>query len=267
MFKTHKFAYNTNVYLNAEEIIYMSLRFKHGLFLFISGLLIGGLTVFATMNLLDFYNVVKRVYGVDEEVYKETVRMTSLVNNDDSRILELVNKNSKLDKNYVPQDLVYPNVKTVVPGKDSRNLLRRCAAEALEEMFNDASKNNVTLYLCSGFRSYDTQNVVYTDSLKKNNTGYVARPGESEHQTGLAADITCSAVNYKLDESFADSDAGIYLKNNAYKYGFVLRYPKDKESITGYSYEPWHYRFVGRDVAYYLHKDNLTIEEFYSKIK
>lgn len=242
-------------------------RSKKNIFIFISGLLVGGIFMFSAKVVYDFYIDTKNNYGVESEFSKETAKMSSLINNDDSRIFELVNKNSKLEEDYIPNDLVYPDVKTVIPGKDNRNLLRRCAAEALQLMFSDAKKEGVTLYLFSGFRAYGTQDVIYKASLKKSSPEYVAKPGESEHQTGLAADIVGNNTNVSLDDSFADTVAGKWLKENAYKYGFILRYPKDKENITGYRYEPWHYRYVGRDLAYYLNKDNLTIEEFYNKIK
>lgn len=200
---------------------------------------------------------------------QEIAKMSSLVNNDDSRLYELVNKNNKLDKNYIPNDLVYPSVKTVIKGKDNRNLLRRNAADALEDMFNAAKQDGIELYFHSGFRSYGTQSVIYKAHDKSDEEeplGYVAKPGESEHQTGFAADISSKEVKYKLDDTFESSKAGKWLKNNAYKYGFILRYPKDKENITGYKYEPWHYRFVGKELAKYLHEDNITMEEFYKKI-
>ena len=205
----------------------------------------------------------------NEEIEKkELTNMNRLVNNDDCRMYELINKSNKLEKSYIPGDLVYPSVNTVIKGKDNRNLLRRNAAEALEEMFAAAKKDGVILYLHSGFRAYDTQNLIYASAKKQSGESdeYIAKPGESEHQTGLAADLSSKEVNFKLDDSFEKSKAYKWLGNNAYKYGFILRYPKNKESITGYKYESWHYRFIGKDIAKYLHKNNLTMEEFYKKI-
>lgn len=200
---------------------------------------------------------------------KELTNMNRLVNNDDCRMYELINKTNKLEKNYTPDNLVYPAVNTVIKGKDNRNLLRRNAAKSLEGMFAAAKKDGVILYLHSGFRSYDTQNLIYTTGIKKQSSDsddYIAKPGESEHQTGLAADLSSKEANFKLDDSFEKSAAYKWLTSNSYKYGFTLRYPKNKENITGYKYEPWHYRFVGKDIAQYLQKDQLTLEEFYKKI-
>jgi hypothetical protein len=92
---------------------------------------------------------------------------------------------------------------------------------------------------------------------------YSAAPGNSEHQTGLAIDVSCKSINFGLTNSFASTPEGLWLKDNCWRFGFILRYPKDKEHITGYAYEPWHIRYVGVPLAYYLYNNNLTLEEYY----
>lgn len=115
--------------------------------------------------------------------------------------------------------------------------------------------------VCSGFRSYSTQKSLYQKYVKRDGQAvadtYSARPGYSEHQTGFAFDINRASM------SFEGTKEAVWLEQNAYKYGFIMRYPKGKESITGYQYEPWHYRYVGVERAQKLFSSGLTIEEYY----
>lgn len=130
------------------------------------------------------------------------------------------------------------------------------------KMKNDAKNNNINLYIRSGFRSYNTQVSLYNNYVKRDGKAaadtYSARAGHSEHQTGLAADIN------SLDQSFINTKEGKWLNDNCYKYGFIIRYPKGKESITGYIYEPWHIRYVG-NIASTIYNNNLTLEEYKDK--
>lgn len=134
---------------------------------------------------------------------------------------------------------------------------------AFNNMKNDALKDRITLSIISGFRSYDTQVSTYNYWVSK--YGKIeadtisARPGHSEHQTGLAIDIN------SLKKAFKNTAEGKWLNDNAYKYGFILRYPENKENITGYDFEPWHYRYVGTDLSYKLYNDGnwITIEEYF----
>jgi len=147
--------------------------------------------------------------------------------------------------------------------------LQRVAAEALEKLYRAALKEKgLKIYGVSGYRSYDRQYEIYgtnlfTRGITHTNL-YSAMPGASEHQTGLAIDVSCSSIGYSLINSFATTKEGKWLKDNAWRFGFILRYPKDKEHITGYAYEPWHIRYVGVPLAYYLYKNNLTLEEYYN---
>lgn len=118
----------------------------------------------------------------------------------------------------------------------------------------------------SGFRTFNSSLNIYNNYVKNNGKTYaekyVAKPGTSEHNTGLAFDFIISTDKNSYQTNY-DSDEYFYLENIAYLYGFIIRYPKDKEHITGYSYEPWHLRYVGTDLAKYLKKNNLTLEEYY----
>ena len=141
------------------------------------------------------------------------------------------------------------------PGKLSDEV-----SSAFEQMKEDALKDNIELWIQSGYRSYKTQEELYNryveeDGKEKADT-YSARPGHSEHQTGLAMDINI------IDESFEGTPEAIWIEKNSYKYGFIVRYPKGKEHITGYMYEPWHLRYVGKDIAKKIYDSNLTLEEY-----
>ena len=135
------------------------------------------------------------------------------------------------------------------------------SAKSAAEIAVDAKKEGLTLVANSTFRTYATQEKTY--NYYKTNKGsayadsYAARPGHSEHQTGLAIDI--STLN-STSENFEDTPEFNWLIDNAYKYGFILRYPENKEHLTGFDYESWHYRFVGLDVAKKIHEENITFD-------
>ena len=126
------------------------------------------------------------------------------------------------------------------------------------------NKENLNIRIISAYRSYDYQEELYEKYLKNEKHSivdtYSARPGFSEHHTGLAIDIDNTKLDYN---KFYLTKEYIWMNNNAHKYGFILRYPKDKENITGYNYEPWHYRYIGKDIANYIKNNNFTYEEYY----
>lgn len=174
----------------------------------------------------------------------------------------VVNKKNTLTREYVPSDLIMPNVKFYTPGDIDKNYMEKNAARALEKMFNDAKDQNVILIAVSGYRDYDYQKRLYDTAVLNNgkNQKGSAAPNESEHRTGLAMDVT--GVNGgTIQESFANTKEGKWVAKNSYKYGFIIRYPKDKTDITGYIYEPWHIRYVGTDLAKYIYNHNITLEE------
>ena len=195
--------------------------------------------------------------GLDNDYY---TNVSNVENQDD--ILVLVNKYNKLSNNYVPDDLETINSKYQWYGRS--NQLRKDARIAFEEMCESASKDNIYIYAGSGYRSYYTQLYLYNNYVNKDGFAaaetYSARASYSEHQTGLAMDIA-----NKTDFISEGDKEYEWLISNAHKYGFILRYPKNKEKITGYMYEEWHYRYVGKDVAKEVYESGLTYDEFMAK--
>lgn len=179
----------------------------------------------------------------------------------------LVNRNYLLPATYTPAHLVVPNVKFSFTYLSDKRKMRKVAAEALEKLFAAGKKAGVELYGVSGYRSYARQKEIYDRNIatrgQEATDAVSAKPGSSEHQTGLTIDVSAKSVNYRLDQSFGDTKEGKWLAKNAHLYGYVIRYPYGKSKITGYSYEPWHIRFLGVTVATYLYENNLTLEEYY----
>lgn len=180
-------------------------------------------------------------------------------------IHRLVNKQNPLDPSFVPETLVLPNVRFATPGLIEKNLLVDKAAYALESLFAAANKSQIKLFAVSGYRSYSRQKEIYRSNVLRLGEDAAnkisAKPGESEHQTGLAIDVSCLDVGLRLVERFSKTKEGLWLKENAHHYGFIVRYPKGKESLTGYIYEPWHLRYVGKELAQYLYEQNFCLEE------
>ena len=171
----------------------------------------------------------------------------------------LVNKNNKLDSTYIPSSLEPINL--MYSCKDK--LLKHEARIAFEKMAKDALKEDMHIIAVSTYRTYEYQKKLYSNYKYKYGYYYAelcsAHPGHSEHQTGLAVDIADLSLDY---DNFENTKEFIWMQNNAYKYGFILRYPKAKFHITGFKYEPWHYRYVGIDIATYIHNNNITLEEY-----
>ena len=197
-------------------------------------------------------------------VQEEYLRIQDIIkkNTTSSSITKLVNKDNALKSGYKPSDLVKPNVSAT-----KTLYLRKTAAKALETMFKDAKKDGVYLTAVSGFRSSTYQTNLYNNSLKVNGFAYtnkyIAKPNHSEHQTGLTMDISAKSVGYDLLTRFENTKEGKWLAKNAHKYGFILRYKKDRVKDTGYNFERWHFRYVGNDVATYIYKNNLILEDLY----
>ena len=177
----------------------------------------------------------------------------------------LVNKNNKLTQNYIPENLKVPNVKFISYADPSVKKMEVDAAYALEQLFKAALKDGINLLAVSGYRTYSYQEKLYNNKVSASGKAeadkYVARPGASEHQTGLAMDVLSTEYS-SLDEGFAKTNAYKWLKENCFKYGFIIRYPKEKESITKYSFEPWHIRYVGITASKEIGEKNLTLEEY-----
>ncbi|WP_075313398.1 M15 family metallopeptidase [Bacillus wiedmannii] len=182
----------------------------------------------------------------------------------------VVNKEYGLPEDYMPEDLVVPNVPFSFSGTVEKSHLRKEAAEALEKLFLLAKQDGIQLNAVSGFRSYEYQKGLYANNVKKKGQEHTdrfsAKPGHSEHQTGLTMDVSSKNANNELELAFANTKEGKWLRDNAQRAGFIIRYPKGKENITGYAYEPWHIRYVG-DIAENIYKEKLTLEEYMNQRK
>jgi zinc D-Ala-D-Ala carboxypeptidase len=183
----------------------------------------------------------------------------------DKPAIALVNRSNRLDKNFAPKHLTIPNVKFSSYASADVKKMDAEAALALEDLFKAAKAAGITLLAVSGYRDYEYQNMLYRNKVtaagKKEADKYVAQPGASEHQTGLAMDVLSNEYG-SLDEGFANTKAYKWLVENSYKFGFIIRYPKGKEGITGYNYEPWHLRQVGIAAASEITQKHLTLEEY-----
>lgn len=181
----------------------------------------------------------------------------------------LVNRDYPLSEDFVPENLTVPDI--MFPFSDTtidKAKLTKEAAAALDALFDAAyEEENLVLYGVSGYRSYSRQYTIYATNLAtggiEQTNAVSAAPGRSEHQTGLAMDISCRSENFSLETTFADTPEGKWVAENAARFGFILRYPKGKEAITGYAYEPWHLRYVGLSLAKTLFESGMTMEEYY----
>jgi D-alanyl-D-alanine carboxypeptidase len=185
-------------------------------------------------------------------------------------IAVLVNKEYKLPEDHKPEDLVYPNIPFTFEEKIEKRQMREEAAMAIEELFSAAEKDGLSLLGVSAYRSYETQKALFDyyverDGEEKART-YSAVPGYSEHQTGLAIDVTASYDTCVVEVCFADTEEAKWLDENAADYGFIIRYLEGKESITGYQYEPWHLRYVGTEIAQEVVSLGVTLEEYMNAV-
>ena len=207
---------------------------------------------------LSFKEIVTRINSNLDYKFYEDVKTADLTKG----MFTLVNKYNYLESNFVPNDLETISYTYAV----NNTKLNKIALENFIKMYEDASKENINFKITTAYRDYNFQSILYNNYVNSDGKDladtYSARPGYSEHQLGYSFDLT--------NESYADfgefeyTDEYKWLQENAYKYGFILRYPKDKEYITGYVFESWHYRYVGTDIATYIHKNNITYEEYYS---
>lgn len=177
--------------------------------------------------------------------------------------MTLVNKFNKLKDDFVANDIVPSGLPFI--GGSSNTYMNKEAAIETRKMFNDAKKDGITLLGVSAYRTNAVQTQIYNNNIKtkglEHTQKYSAAPGTSEHETGLAIDVV-SSEHTGLTWDFDKTKAFKWLNDNSYKYGFVLRYPKDKTEVTKYEYEPWHYRFVGLKNAKKMHEGNLCFDEY-----
>ncbi len=171
----------------------------------------------------------------------------------------LVNRRFSLSKNYVPSELVTVEGVNFVKRPNEELKLNKTVLKKYKELLEEATKSDVSLLLYSGYRSYEKQMLLFQNSNFDVNNPYLAIPGHSEHQTGLAIDV--ATKDSGLTDNFKNTASFTFLKENAHKYGFIIRYPEAKTDITGYNEEPWHLRYVG-DIATFITEQNLTLEEY-----
>ncbi|CCF16849.1 D-alanyl-D-alanine carboxypeptidase family protein [Brevibacillus laterosporus GI-9] len=178
----------------------------------------------------------------------------------------LVNKQYKLPDSYKPQDLVYPDVPFLFQEKIEKRMMRQEAADALQQLFAGAKQEGIMLAGVSAYRSHTTQTNLFNRYVKKDGEEaakkYSAEPGHSEHETGLAIDVSGSTGKCAAEDCFEGTPEAAWLADHAHEYGFIIRYPKGKEAITGYQYEPWHLRYVGKEAAGEIHDKGITLEEY-----
>ncbi len=193
--------------------------------------------------------------GLDYEFYTNINELEKY-----KEVTTLVNKYNKLPDDYSFDDLItlekpYSN--------DGTKQIRKVAYDSLIKMIDDAKKENINLFVVSGYRTNEKQESLFNNSVNKNGLNhallYSAKKGHSEHQLGLAVDLV------SVENSFENTKEYKWLKQNAYKYGFIERYPKGKEFITGYGYEPWHYRYLGIEISTKIYQENITYEEYVVK--
>lgn len=195
--------------------------------------------------------------GLDNKYYENATPTTNL-----NTQYILVNKYNYLTEDYIPENLEEINNQYALRGMKLVNY----AKEAFEEMSKAAKKENLSVIAMSTYRSYQYQTNLYNNYAKRDGQDmadtYSGRPGHSEHQTGLAVDVYNGKetyTNFEVTEEFN------WMQENAYKYGFILRFPQDKTKETGYQYESWHYRYVGKEIAQYIHENEISYEEYYAQ--
>lgn len=210
----------------------------------------------------DYDNIVALTNVLATNKYYENTSATNL----DKDYAILVNKYHYLPSNYAPEDLVSIGWDYRLGGPNDYKYARKEVVDAFLDMWASAKAEGIYLLVDSAYREYEKQDSVYKEYENQKGTKYAdsiaARPGYSEHQTGLSLDIyskECTSAS-----QFKDSKTYEWLMANAYKYGFILRYPKGKEKITGYNYESWHFRYLGVELATKVYKEGITFDEYYA---
>lgn len=201
------------------------------------------------------------IYNEKVKEKLQMIRHEKMIQDGHSTLI-LLNKSNYLSYTFVPKNLVEAELP-----KSKVMMLRSDVNAQAKAMFHEAKNDGFNLYMASGYRSYDYQETLFSRRVK--NYGFeaaetvVAVPGQSEHQTGLAIDITTKEMGYGLSQSFDQTESFKWLKDNCHRYGFILRYQKGKENITGYIYEPWHYRYIGDiQMAKEIMEKGLVLEEY-----
>ena len=228
--------------------------------------------------------------STEDYTYKTDIApVASILNTTDNAYLVLANKSVVVGADYIPQNLTRIDSKYTRNGKEL--YLEGYVARAAEALIKEMAAHGYEVFITSAYRSYEYQQTLYNtyfeqekaahpswtdEQIKAQVLTYSAYPGTSEHQTGLCVDLITNEMeglwnygsetpNNPYDKGFAETSAYTWLLENAHKFGFILRYPEDKTNITGYSYESWHYRFVGVSAATEIYEQGITLEEYLGK--
>lgn len=235
--------------------------------LLVCALLLFGLSIYAFMN-REQIDKNLRDAATTPTSFKETTTTDKTLPSElttPSSKLVLVDSVHTLPVDYVPStlkdDIYLKSTSEVIPIDEE-------TGNKAKEMMQAANDAGISLYVVTGYRSYEDQQKYYTSRMELLNNSEDAKKqvqaaGCSEHQTGLAIDFTDDPSNAQPTTDFGKTDAGKWLYEHAHEYGFILRYPEGKEDITGYTYEPWHFRYINIEIATYLKENNLTYEEYY----
>lgn len=178
--------------------------------------------------------------------------------------LILVNKQNPISSKYKPKNMVKPNIPFIDDSTEEEKYLQEEAAKAIEELFANAKEEGIEFLGSSAYRSYESQKKTFKKNVNirglKEAKKYAVQPGKSEHQTGLSIDVTNPERWFHKTTKEA-----IWLADNAHEFGFILRFLEGKEDITGYNFEPWHIRYVGKEVAKEIHDKEITLEEYFQE--
>ena len=243
IFSMYKGKYDSNILKIANEKYYKSLNAERYLDYYLNNVEKTSRSIVEDVNC-----------NLDSEYYKSGNKADLT-----KGILVLVNKYNELEDDYVPKNLVVIDKKY-----GYEKMINETVYYAFIELYEAMEKQNLHITIISPYRSYKLQASLYNNYVSKNGKEkadtFSARPGYSEHQTGLAIDVAASDMDYTKFASFKEYQ---WMIKNSYKYGFILRYPEGKECQTGYTFEPWHYRYVGKKVAKYIYDNKITFDEYY----
>ncbi|MDO4544961.1 MAG: M15 family metallopeptidase [Bacillota bacterium] len=235
------------------------------LLLIVAGLVIL-LAIFMFYGAANSKSAKEAAYGIKRITYTvSAIVQDSLSGEKSSSLLILVNKTHAVGESYVPEQLI--QLQSVATDRDEKyQSMVPEAAEAFENLCDGAADSGYEIVCTTAYRPYEYQKKLYDSYVSGKGQGYAnmysARPGESEHQTGLAVDVSSPSVDYRLESRFGDTEEGKWLAEHCAGYGFILRYPEGKEEITGYAYEPWHIRYVGILAAAEIMDKGITLEEY-----
>lgn len=213
-------------------------------------------------------NTISHETKISEMASKKTLNRNQYSIDQPGSLWWIVNKKRPAGESYLPHNLVTPPVTLNAQKSAEENMVRQELVEPMKQLFNDAKKDGIALMLASGYRSYALQQTYYLNYVNTSGEAeanrYSAKPGTSEHQTGLSFDVANTDRTHYLDQSFGQDPGGQWVASHAHLYGFIVRYPEGKEAVTGYMYEPWHLRYVGIDLATELYNNQQTMEEFFN---